>query len=98
MAVGLQVWDANGNLVVDITDRLSKILGTVYTGSSNGSVTVSGLSEGEPFCTACPIAVQGGNLFNLIPPRITINKEANTVSWQFTSTFQSASYLVLGGY
>lgn len=41
MPAGLQIWDANGNLMLDTTDRLTKVLGTVTTTTSDGSVAVS---------------------------------------------------------
>lgn len=38
MPQGLQVFDANGNINVDIQDRLCKLLGNFDTGTSNGRI------------------------------------------------------------
>lgn len=47
MPQGLQVFDENGNVVVDITDRLIKYLGVVEINGTNGSLTNDELSEGD---------------------------------------------------
>ncbi len=72
MPQGLQVWDASGNLVLDVTTRLPRILGSVQTGTSAGSVTHTGLSSGTPFYFATtmanfqnsPVGSFSGNVFS----------------------------------
>jgi hypothetical protein len=46
MAYGFQCFNAQGQLIVDITDRLTRIIGEVYTGTSNGSINVPEFSLG----------------------------------------------------
>lgn len=46
MPQGLQVFDENGNINVNIQDRLCKVLGTFDTGTSNGRVNDSRLDAG----------------------------------------------------
>jgi len=47
---GLKVWDGAGNVVLDISDRLSRALGSFSVGSnaapSSGSFSVPGLTTG----------------------------------------------------
>ncbi|MDR2092267.1 MAG: hypothetical protein LBP58_02970 [Azoarcus sp.] len=43
MAYGLRIWDANGNVTLDVTDRLARYIGSVYTGTSDGSIVVPGM-------------------------------------------------------
>ena len=51
MAYGLRVWDASGNLIVDASTRLGRIIGWIPEAQalSNGSITVPEFSEGTPF-------------------------------------------------
>ena len=46
MPQGLQVFDENGNIKVDIQDRLCKYLGTFDTGTSDGRINDSRLDAG----------------------------------------------------
>ena len=45
MAQGLQVFDEKGNIILDITDGLTKYLGTFDTGTENGSIVNDELTE-----------------------------------------------------
>lgn len=49
MPQGLQVWDANGVLTLDVTSRLGVLLGAVDTNKVNGSVVVQAFNRGTPF-------------------------------------------------
>lgn len=46
---GLQVFDENGNVVVDITERITKYLGsfTVPTDADSGTITNSEIGDGD---------------------------------------------------
>ncbi|SFM09004.1 hypothetical protein [Pelosinus propionicus] len=46
---GLQCWDANGNLILDVTDRLTRVLGQFETGTTSGSITDNSLTTGTPW-------------------------------------------------
>lgn len=46
---GLQVFDASGVIVLDVTDRLTRVLGSFYTGTANGSIVDNNLSTGIPW-------------------------------------------------
>ncbi len=51
MPAGLQVFDENGKVTVDVSNRLTKILGilTIKRENGNGTQTDSRLSLGTPF-------------------------------------------------
>lgn len=49
MPQGLQIFDAGGNCILDITDRLTRVLGEVTTGAANGSISNSALTSGTPW-------------------------------------------------
>jgi len=48
---GLQVWDEQGQIVLDTNDRLGRVLGQVQF-SGDGSITDSRLLDGAGFCFA----------------------------------------------
>ena len=48
MAYGLRVWNASGQLTLDISDSLTRLLGSV-TVSGTGVLNVPGFSTGRPF-------------------------------------------------
>lgn len=92
MPAGLQVFDASGNLVTNITDRIGRVLGTIETGTSNGSVTgVSGFSTGTPFKMCVTLSGLGYYM-----PTVTIS--GTTLSWTFPSGGQSECIIVYGVY
>lgn len=83
MPAGFQAWDAAGNLVVDLTDRLTQYVGAVtITGGSSGSVTVSGKGAGNKlWCTFIPST--NGNSFIANMPRFVVG--SSSISWSFSS-------------
>lgn len=46
---GLQVFDSNGSCILDVTDRLTRVLGEFETGTSDGSISDSNLASGQPW-------------------------------------------------
>jgi hypothetical protein len=84
MPAGLQVWDAAGNLVVDITTRLSRFLGSVNSGTSGGSISVPDLAQGTPFYF---VIISGGAVpVGSFGPEVTFSGTNNTtMSWSFAS-------------
>lgn len=79
MPAGLQVWDAAGNLVVDITTRLSRFLGSVNSGTSAGSISVPDLVQGTPFYF---VIISGGAVpVGSFGPEVTFS--GTTMSWTF---------------
>lgn len=49
MPQGMQVWDANGVLIMDITDNLPRFIGSVNTGVIAGSVAIPDFAGGRGF-------------------------------------------------
>jgi len=48
VTTGFQAWDSTGNLIVDTTSRLGRILGVINI-SSDGSLSDGQLTTGAPF-------------------------------------------------
>lgn len=49
MPQGLQVFGENGKLLLDVTDRLTRVLGEFETGTTDGSITDPDLLSGTPW-------------------------------------------------
>ncbi|CQR73295.1 hypothetical protein SOV_50780 [Sporomusa ovata DSM 2662] len=78
MAQGLQCFDSAGALVLDVTDRLTRILGEFTTTTANGSITDANLTSGTPWF----FQVTEENPFNAI---CTITISGQTITWTFSS-------------
>lgn len=49
MAAGLRCWDAQGRLILDLTDRMGRLISSVQTGGAAGQLVDPGLTTGTPF-------------------------------------------------
>lgn len=53
MSHGLKIWDGSGNIVIDTTDRLSKLVNTIYFYINNSNsytdISVAGINSSEYF-------------------------------------------------
>jgi hypothetical protein len=86
MPAGFQSWDASGNLVVDLTNRIAKMMGTLQVGASYTGSTMSGTVTDSRFTAyaGCEpfAAVIAGSFFQMHQhPSITIS--GNTLTWTF---------------
>lgn len=51
MPAGLQVFDQSGALTVDLSYRLSRVIGMIYVAAgSSGQVVDAGFLQGTPYC------------------------------------------------
>lgn len=79
MSYGTQFFDGNGRLRVRITDRLTRILGSVETGTSDGSISVPAFAGRQPFAQlALNSGAPAGSYF---APEFEIS--GTTLSWRF---------------
>lgn len=82
MPQGVEVYDAQGRLVFGVTDRLTRIIGQVSTGTTAGSISVPAwaLGLGTPW-----VFVQqrnaSANLFGKRTVRADVS--GTTLSWSF---------------
>ena len=93
MIQGLQVFDASSRLVVNVTDRIPRTLGTIWTGTVSGSTSHSGLAQGDPWFTML------GQEPGFVSPEVTFS--GNTMSWTFTSTvtdYRDSCLILFGVY
>jgi len=71
------VFDAAGNVVVDLADRVSRVLGTFRTGTAAGSITDAGLASGTPFAISTNVQAFGPS--TIVMPTFTFS--GSTLSW-----------------
>jgi hypothetical protein len=87
MSQGLQTWDANGVLRLDTNKGYAKFLGEVgSTGTSDGSISHSGLGLGTPFAMVLPLpsGVRPEPPKDWVFP--TVRFSGNTLIWEFILT------------
>lgn len=84
MTAGLIIWDANGNKVLDTSDRLTRVVGYRDVQAS-GTLTDGGLGMGTPFFV-CNFMGDVAGVPNpmgmpLWPPKISFS--GTTMTWAF---------------
>lgn len=95
MPAGLQVFDPTGVNVVDTSFFLGRIVGSVSTGFSSGSVSAD-LTGGTPF--AFPVVIYAaGSRPNLGTPggamkNPSITATSSGISWTFPSGFSGGNF------
>ena len=77
MAAGLQVFNANGTLQFDTTNRLFRTLASVQSGVANGSVAIPSNPGGTVVAVVSPNSTDGK------APNITVS--GSSVSWNFAT-------------
>lgn len=83
---GIQIWNDDGNLIVDTSTRLGRIIEAIdVTTSAPSSVTVPLLVEGEGFAFYVTPLIGG-------VPDIVIS--GTLVSWSFPATFSAGNIYV----
>ena len=90
---GLRVYDKDGNIMLDATSRLTKYIGTLSIGTTDGSYTDDRLREGDFWYVTLKLndykkCYGMKNRFTEFLPEIT--RAGNTIKWTYTN--QDATY------
>jgi hypothetical protein len=95
MAVGLQIFDASGNVVLDATFRVMRIIGSVSLGGSSGSLSDSRLTQGG-FVSFQPAVTGGDGVLSagVIVPRFAIS--GSTLTWSYPARNSSNDVIQTG--
>lgn len=89
MPAGFQVFNADGSLQFDTSNRLFRSFITIVTGTSNGSQNVPGLSAaGTPV-----VIVLGAGTATQTRPKVSVS--GDTVSWTFSGGSPASSTLIV---
>lgn len=79
MPAGVEVFSATGDLRLSITDRITRYIGTQFTGSNDGSISVGALALGTPWFLVTPNG--SGSNTGRVEPSVSII--GTTISWSF---------------
>lgn len=79
MTAGMQIFDAAGNLTLEVSDRVFRLLTIAQVGTTvTGSISVPGLDQGTPIIQAVSVT-QTRRAPN-------ISTSGNNVNWDYGST------------
>lgn len=92
MPQGLQVWDASGNLQVDTNTTMANVLGTVSSGTTNGSLTDANFAKGTPFAIAMPATT------TFATAGLYISFAGNVMTWTWDTTGTKAAQTIVYGF
>lgn len=101
---GLRVYDKDGNIMLDATSRLTKYLGTLSIGTTDGSYTDNRLQEGEFWWVTLRLndykkCYGMKNQFTEFLPEIT--RQGTVITWKYTNqdtTYRTGLTIVYGVY
>ena len=101
---GLRIYDANGNIMLDATSRLTKYLGTLSIGTTDGSYTDNRLQEGEFWWVTLRLndykkCYGMKNKFTEFLPEIT--RQGTVITWKYTNqdtTYRTGLTIMYGVY
>lgn len=100
MTVGIQVWDAAGNLILDWTDSVAKVLGEASIGTSYTGATQTGTITDTRFTSMTGhtpfFCVISGDSWNVeLSPTFSIS--GNVLSWNFPHATQRPDTVFIYG-
>jgi len=79
MPYGIRIKDEFGGVSVEYTDRLTRVLGSVATGTVDGSVFVTPVAGGLPFFSLA--GSQDFSFTSTITPTVMLS--GNLITWTF---------------
>lgn len=87
MAQGMEVYDDNGNLLIDTSTLVGNVINSFTTTQKSGSITNSLLTTGTPFgfATIGSVPVRESHAPNFLEAPVwpTITISGNTLSWSW---------------
>lgn len=96
MPAGLRVWDAAGNLIVDLSTSMGRVLGVQFVNTATGSFDHAGLSQGTPFALVGGEApATGGDPWAWAP---SVDVTGTTLSWDFGDRPAGPAWIIFGVY
>jgi len=92
MTEGMQIFDASGNIILDATYRVLRIIGSQIIGQSNpaGSVTDSRMNQGG-WCSFQPAVMPGSGFLSggMLTPTLSVSN--GVLQWSYP-TVNSAQF------
>ncbi|PQV50961.1 hypothetical protein [Paraburkholderia sp. BL21I4N1] len=88
MAAGLQIWDASGNLVLDASYRVMRIISSQYINGTGGSIVDSRFAQGGFVSFQPEVCIGEGYLSGgVICPQFSIS--GSTLTWTYAAKHSS---------
>jgi hypothetical protein len=86
MPVGFQCFDGNGNITLDATYRVLRIIDSRIMDGTNGSLVDSRLKQGS-FVSFQPESTCGDGYLSggVITPRFSVDPNTGTLSWSYSA-------------
>jgi len=91
MTIGLYIWDEAGNLEISPETKITRVLGTVNTGTEPSAIAVPAFSGGTPFAAVTECAQ------SFRAPKLTISGTTLSWAWEALGTGQRAAAQVVYG-
>lgn len=93
MPFGIRTWDASGNLVIDLSQRISRVLGQQQLWAATGSINDPNIALGS-FWWDFPLQPASGHgwIWSSVP---AISLSGTTISWSGADT--SGAWLLRWG-
>jgi hypothetical protein len=95
MAAGLQIWDASGNLVLDASHRVMRIIGVIPISGGSSSVFDSRMVSGG-FVSFQPDSYIGWLSGGLIHPQFSFSN--GTLTWTYAAKNSTTYDTYVNGY
>ena len=99
MPQGLQVFDKNGNITLDLTDRLTKVLGNFSTnGQKSGTIVDERLRNADGWAH---IRFNAPDLLTPFSPAPHITFSDNTLKWEYKNIINNnvpTHFIIYGVY
>lgn len=83
MAAGLQIWDASGNLILDATHRIMRIINVIQLSNGNSSSVYDDRMVSGGFVSFQPDSYIGYGSGGLIHPQFSFS--GGTLSWSYAA-------------
>ena len=96
MAAGLQIWDASGNLVLDASHRIMRIIGVVQLANGGSSSVYDARMVNGGFISFQPDSYIGYGSGGLIHPQFSISN--GTISWTYAAKNSTQYDTYVNGY
>lgn len=99
MSCGLQLWDASGNLILDASHRVMRVIDLrLLANGVSGSLQDDRLKGGGAFVSLQPDSYIGYGSGGLIHPQFSFDPVAGTISWSYTAKNNAQYDTYQGGY
>jgi hypothetical protein len=82
MSYGCRIWNAAGDLIMDVDTRIARILGVGNTGGAAGSISPAGMDTGEPFVFPL-LGLSTFTVAGVSLSYMTFSVTATTISWNY---------------